>query len=136
MKMSNGKTLIILATMHTFVCISPLGFASQFSRFAGNYFFKINEGLSGFPILEGEMEYESFGVFWFFLFGLLLIPQGILVGEIEKKLGFIPKSFAYSYLIIVLIGSYMIPFSGITFLMLPHAAYMIWLVEKKRFANI
>ncbi|WP_366511935.1 DUF6463 family protein [Maribacter sp.] len=72
------------------------------------------------------MNYENFAAFWFFYFGLLLIPIGILLGYVEKTSGQIPKSFIWAYLIVVLVGVYMIPFSGMTLLMLPHSLYMLF----------
>jgi len=71
------------------------------------------------------MNYENFASFWFVYFGLLLIPIGILVNYIENNNFELPKSFIISYLIVVLIGAFMIPFSGMTFLMLPHALFML-----------
>jgi hypothetical protein len=93
--------------------------------FSERLFFKISDGLSEFPILDGKMNYENFAAFWFFYFGLILIPVGLLVDHVEKSTGKIPDSFTWSYLIVVLVGSFMIPFSGMTFLMLPHALYML-----------
>ncbi len=76
------------------------------------------------------MNHENFAAFWFFYYGLLLIPLGMVVGYVEKTRGQIPKNFIYTYLIVVLLGAFMIPFSGMTFLMLPHAIYM--LVQRKK----
>ena len=50
---------------------------------------------------------------------------GIIVHSIEKNKGIIPYSFTISYLIVVMIGCYMVPNSGMTFFMLPHAIYML-----------
>ncbi len=112
--------------IHPLLGISPFAFGKQFAEFADKFFFKISEGLLEFPLLNGQMNYENFAAFWFFYFGLLLIPIGIMVGYVEKTSGQIPKNFIWSYLIVVLIGVYMIPLSGMTFLMLPHALYMLY----------
>ena len=125
MKITNGKILIFFGIIHPLLGISPFAFGKQFSGFAGKFFFKISEGLFEFPLLNGQMNYENFAAFWFFYYGLLLIPLGILVGYVEKTNGQIPKNFISTYLIIVLLGVFMIPFSGMTFLMLPHAIYML-----------
>lgn len=125
-KITNGKILIFFGIIHPLLGISPFAFGKQFSGFADKYFFKISEGLYEFPLLNGQMAYENFAAFWFFYFGLLLIPLGILVNYIDKTSGRIPKNFIWAYLIVVLVGVYMIPFSGMTFLMLPHAIYMLF----------
>lgn len=125
MKIKNGKILIFFGIIHPLLAISPFAFGEQFSGFADTYFFKISEGLVEFPLLNGQMNHANFAAFWFFYFGVLLIPLGILLNEIEKENKPIPPKFIWSYLIVVLIGVYMIPFSGMTFLMLPHAIYML-----------
>jgi len=125
MKTRNGIILICTGVAHFLLGVSPFAFGAQFSEFSKKYFFKISEGLSEFPLLNGEMNYENFASFWFVYFGLLLIPLGILVNYIENNNFELPKSFVISYLIVVLIGAFMIPFSGMTFLMLPHALFML-----------
>ena len=124
-KIINGKILVFFGVIHALLGISPFAFGKQFSEFTNKFFFKISEGLFEFPLLNGQMNYENFAAFWFFYFGLLLIPLGILVDYVEKTSGRIPKKFIWVYLIVVLVGVYMIPFSGMTFLMLPHAMYML-----------
>jgi hypothetical protein len=124
MKLTNGKTILYTGIAHFLLGISPFAFGKQFLVFAEKLFFKISEGLFEFPLLNGQMNYEHFAAFWFVYFGLLLIPIGFLVDFIEITTGNIPSKFIWSYLIIVLVGVYMIPFSGMTFLMLPHAIYM------------
>lgn len=130
MKISNGKVLIIFGIIHPLLGVSPFAFGKQFSGFARKFFFKISKGLLEFPLLNGQMNYENFAAFWFFYFGLLLIPVGILVNYVEKENGLIPRSFLWAYLIVVLVGVYMIPFSGMTILMLPHALYMLYQASK------
>jgi len=130
---TNGKILVFFGIIHPLLGISPFAFGEQFAGFAGQFFFKISEGLFEFPLLNGQMQYDNFAAFWFFYFGILLIPLGLLVHYVEKKTGSLPKNFVWAYLIIVLIGVYMIPFSGMTFLMLPHAIYM--LVQQRKLHN-
>ncbi len=124
MKLINGKILIYTGIAHFLLGVSPFAFGKQFLEFSKTYFFKISEGLFEFPLLNGIMNYENFASFWFVYFGVLIIPIGILVDFIEKNNKIVPKKFILVYLIVVLIGVYMIPFSGMTFLMLPHAIYM------------
>lgn len=134
MKTTQGNLMILLGIMHSLLSISPFAFGSQFSGFSESFFFQISSGLFEFPLLNGQMNYENFAAFWFFYFGLLLIPLGILISHIEKTTGLLPSSFLWIYLIIILIGIYMIPFSGMTFLMLPHAIYMLR-INKKLISN-
>jgi len=125
MKITNGKILVLFGFAHALLGISPFAFGKQFASFSSHCFFKISDGLFEFPLLNGQMNYENFAAFWFFYYGLLLIPLGVLVNHIENTTMLIPRKFVYSYLVIVLIGVFMIPFSGMTFLMLPHAIYML-----------
>jgi len=125
MKITNGKFLIYTGIAHILLGISPFAFGKQFLAFSEKYFFKISDGLSEFPLLNGEMNYENFSAFWFVYFGVLFIPLGYLLDYIETENKIIPKKFIWSYLIFNLIGSYMIPFSGMLLLTLPHSLYML-----------
>ncbi len=125
MKITNGKVLVFFGIIHPLLGVSPFAFGKQFSSFAKKMFFKISDGLLEFPLFNGQMNFENFAAFWFFYFGLLLIPLGILLHHIEKQNNQIPKPFVWSYLIVVIVGVFMIPFSGMTLFMLPHALYML-----------
>ncbi|WP_272151443.1 DUF6463 family protein [Tenacibaculum aiptasiae] len=124
MKLTNGNIITLTGIAHLLLGVSPFAFGKQFAEFANTFFFKISEGLFEFPLLNGQMNYENFAAFWFVYYGMLLIPLGILANHIEKTNGILPKNFINTYLIVVLIGVFMIPFSGMTFIMLPHAIYM------------
>lgn len=130
MKITNGRILTFLGIIHSLLGVSPFAFGKQFAEFSDRFFFNISEGLLEFPLLNGQMNYENFAAFWFFYFGLLLIPMGILVNYVENVNGQIPKEFIWVYLIVVLVGVFMIPLSGMTVLMLPHALYMLYGSEK------
>ena len=130
MKITNGKVLIFFGIIHPLLGISPFAFGKQFLAFSQTLFFKISDGLLEFPLLNGQMNYENFAAFWFFYFGILLIPIGILVDFVETNHGFLPRNFILAYLLVVLIGVYMIPFSGMTIFMLPHAIYMLLQANK------
>ena len=125
MKITNGKILIFFGIIHPLLAISPFAFGKQFAGFAQKYFFKISDGLFEFPLLNGQMNYSNFAAFWFFYCGILLIPIGVLLNDVEKQTKQIPRSFIWSFLIVVLVGVYMIPFSRMTFFMLPHAVFML-----------
>jgi hypothetical protein len=126
MKLTNGNILVITGIMHALFAVLPIAFGKQFLVFSEHYFFKVSSGLSEFPLLNGQMMYENFAAFWFFYFGILIIPIGILVRHLGLKEISIPLNFIIVYLIVVLIGVYMIPFSGRTIFMLPHAIFMLW----------
>ena len=130
-KISNGILLIVIGIVHTQLVLSPDGCGNQFSEFAKTYFYKISDGMNELPAISGKTDFESFAAFWFFYFGILIIPLGFLVHSIEKEKRKLPLSFTISYLIVVVIGSYIIPNSGMALIMLPHAIYML-LIEPIR----
>ncbi len=123
-KITNGTMLIIIGFMHTSYALSGDGFGKQFAEFSKSGFFKISKGAEVLPAAMNSSDLLSGLAFWFFYFGILLIPIGLLVHSLEKEKRALPHSFTVSYLIVVIIGCYMIPNSGITFFMLPHAIYM------------
>ena len=124
-KLTNGILLIIIGLLHTQLVLSPDGCRRQFMNFSGTCFYKICGGLDELPMVAGKTNVEVLAVFWFFYFGIFLIPLGLLVHSIEKENRTLPHYFTISYLLFVLIGCYMIPNSGMTFIMLPHAIYML-----------
>ena len=125
MKITNGKIILFTGFMHSLFGVLPIAYGEQFKVFSKSFFFKISDGLAEFPLFNGQMNHETFSAFWFFYFGLAIIPLGILVRYLEKQNLQIPLNFIWSYLIITLIGVYMIPFSGMSIFMLPHAIYML-----------
>lgn len=140
-KITNGVLLILIAILHTTLAISSEGGGQQFLNASKSYFYRINEGKNALPIESlGKTDLEMLTFFWFFYFGLLLIPLGLLIHSIERKKEILPYTFTVSYLIFILSGSYMIPNSGMTVIMLPHAIYMLITnyikIQKKRHSNI
>jgi len=123
-KITNGMLLIFIGFLHTFFGISNDAFGVQFQRFSQTHFYKISCGLDELPAKVGITNFETFAAFWFFYFGILIIPLGLLVHSFEKNNRIIPHSFTITYLIVVLIGCYMVPNSGISFIMFPHAIYI------------
>ena len=124
-KITNGILLIVIGVMHIQFVLSSGAFGKQFSKFSESYFFRISDGMNELPATLRKTNFENFAAFWFFYFGILIIPLGLLVHSIEKDKKILPHSFTIGYLIMVLIGCYMIPNSGMTFFMLPHAIYML-----------
>jgi succinate-acetate transporter protein len=129
--------LIVIGMLHTKLVVSSDGCGKQFMKFSESYFFKICGGLNELPATVGKTNFEVFASFWFFYFGIFLIPLGLLVHSIEKEKRILPHYFTISYLIFVLIGCYMVPNSGMTLIMLPHAIYMLlsnYIKARKRMA--
>jgi len=124
-KITNGVLLIIIGVLHTRMAVTAEGGGKQFTEAANSYFFRISGGMDDLPIVPGQAGLDMLAFFWFFYFGLFLIPLGLLIHSIESKKGMLPYSFTISYLIFVIIGSYMIPNSGMTVIMLPQAIYML-----------
>lgn len=122
---TNGILLIFIGVMHSKFAFSPDGLRNQLLKYSETYFFKISTGLDELPGETGKTDFETFAAFWFMYFGIALIPLGLLVHSIEKSGRILPHYFTVSYLIFVLLGCYMIPNSGMTFIMLPHAIYML-----------
>lgn len=107
-----------VGVIHT--ALTPVVYPEQFKSFAGKFFFMINGGF-----METQVNYETFAAFWCLYFGILLFPLGALLDSIEKKSIAVPKPFIWTYLAVILIGVYMIPYGGMTIFMLPHAIYML-----------
>jgi hypothetical protein len=111
--------------MHSLFGITPWVFGQTLFEFRNSFFFNINKGLTDFPLFGGTIQSKEFAAFWFVYFGLALIPLGLLLKHFTKFTGYIPQEFAIAYLAVVLIGVYMIPFSGMTIIMLPHTLWML-----------
>ena len=122
-RITNGIILVILGVMHTQYAMSS--FSKQFLKFSETYFFNISRGMDELPAEPGKTNFETFAAFWFFYWGIIIIPIGLLVHSVEKDKRVLPHYFTISYLIVIIIGSYMVPKSGMTFFMLPHAIYML-----------
>ena len=118
MKITNGKIIIAIGVIHT--VLTPVYYWKQYKSFAQQFFFKINDGF-----MATSVDYETFAAFWCLYFGLLLFPLGILLDSVERIAVKIPTPFIISYLVIILIGVYMIPFGGMTVFMLPHVVFML-----------
>lgn len=121
-KMTNGIVVILIALLHTQCALSPDMFGKKFLEFSKTYFFKIIDVPDDF---KQGIDFVDFSAFWFFYFGILLIPIGLIIHHIEREKRVLPLSFTISYLTVVLVGSYMIPESGMTYFALPHALFML-----------
>ncbi len=124
-KITNGILIVIIGMMHTQFALSAEGFGKQFGEFSRSNFFNLFHDVEKIRATAGRELFESFSAFWFFYFGILLIPLGLLILSVERRYKILPHSFTISYLIFVMIGCYMMPESGMTYFMLPHAIYML-----------
>jgi len=130
-KRIHGRLLMITGIIHVLLVIMPEVFGEQFYQFSKVLFFNINNGLLDFPLFGGNIKNEDFAAFWFFYAGPLMFMYGHLLDSYEKKNGHIEKNISIVFIIVSLIGSYMIPLSGMTFLLLPQGIYM-YLRSSKR----
>lgn len=127
---TNGVLLIAIGLLHTQFALSSDGFGWQFKEFAEKHFFEISKGGAQLPLFSlSKPEMDAACAFWFFYFGMILMPLGLLVHAIEREARRLPVSFLASYMLVVLIGCYMMPNSGMSFIMLPHAIYM-WFTNR------
>ncbi len=124
-KRIHGKLLIVTGVVHILVSLLPGVFGEQLLEFANNGFFNISKGIAAFPLCGGTLHYDKFAAFWFFYMGPLLLMYGHLIDTVEQINGNIPRQAAVNLLIVSFIGTYMIPFSGMTILLIPQAIYML-----------
>ncbi|MEW6664284.1 MAG: DUF6463 family protein [Thermodesulfobacteriota bacterium] len=131
MKMKNeykrihGRLLLITGILHLIVTLLPGIFGKQILDFASHGFFNINKGLLAFPLFGGTLDNESFSAFWFFYMVPIMLMLGHLIDNLEQINGFVPRQTAIHFLIVSLIGAYMVPISGMTFFLVPQAVYML-----------
>lgn len=121
---TNGLAIILLGLVHA-QFVATFAFPEEFARFKESNFYKISMGMAELPAAEGKTDFPGFSAFWFLYFGIFMIPLGVIVHSIERKGQVLAHSFTISYLLIVALGAYMIPNSGITRFMLPHAVFML-----------
>jgi len=131
MKITNGKIITGIGIIHTVLTLTLPVYQKQFTGFLHHWFFSISGGPLDTPETMGSAYYENFAAFWCLYFGLFLFPLGVLLDSIEKRGIVIPKAFIVTYLIITLIGVYMIPLSGMTVFFLPHSIYMLVKTRKE-----
>ncbi|MCU0848457.1 MAG: DUF6463 family protein [Spirochaetes bacterium] len=125
MKRIHGRLLIATGVIHLICTFLPGVFGRQFAAFSRTAFFSISEGILSFPMFGGSIDYEAFAAFWFFYAGPFIIGCGLLVDRIEKLEGRLPLYLSAFITAVTLIGSYMIPASGMTVIMIPQCVYML-----------
>jgi len=129
-KRIHGRLLMVTGVVHVLVVMLPGVFGKQFYEFAKQYFFNINNGLLDFPLFGGEMNNQDFAAFWFFYAGPLMFMYGQVLDSYERVNGYLEKNIALVFLFVACLGAYMIPLSGMTFLLIPQGVYM-YLRSKK-----
>lgn len=77
------------------------------------------------------MQPDRNATFWFLFSGFALMLMGLLVLELRR----VPKTFAWSLLVLSLIGVILMPASGF-WLVLAQAVYMLRLGARKQLAHI
>lgn len=65
-------------------------------------------------------------IFWFLFSGFLLIMLGQMVTHYNHP---VPKEFSWSLLVLSVLGSFMMPVSGL-WLLIPQALYLLWPSKK------
>ncbi len=110
---------------HILLAILPGVFGDQFLQFSHSGFFNISSGAADFSFFGGSLNYEEFAAFWFFYAGPIMFIYGQVVDRIERSEGGVPSAIAKGFLVVSLIGAYMVPLSGMTFVLLPQAIWMV-----------
>lgn len=123
-KRIHGRLLMATGIAHVMLAILPGVFGEQFYLFANNALFNVSGGLADLPIIGGTMHFEEFSAFWFFYAGPVMFMYGHVIDEIEKLNGCVSRRISRVFLIVSAIGAYMVPLSGMTFLLIPQGIYM------------
>jgi len=123
-KKIHGRLLMVTGIIHVLLVITPGVYGDQFYQFMDSIFFNINDGLADFPIIGGTLHHKEFAAFWFFYAGPLTFIYGYLLNEVEKIHGCVPVNQSIAFIIISSVGAYMIPLSGMMFVLIPQGIYM------------
>ncbi len=111
MKNWKGNSVVIISILHTLFAISNFG--SIYLDMIKNGFF--NSATTASSSLAA----------WFFLFGILMLPLGILIRNFEYKAVPIPLSVVVSLLLLVILGAVVMPVSGF-WLLFPPVLVMLY----------
>lgn len=117
---------------HVMLAIFPGVFGDQFVYFSRSWFFNVSSGAADFPFLGGTINYVEFAAFWFFYAGPVMFLYGQAIDRIEKSEGFVPPAIAKTFMAVSVIGAYMVPLSGMTFVLIPQGIYMYVRSVKRR----
>lgn len=74
--------------------------------------------------VSGQLDLAQMLLFWFFAFGVALIPLGLLVHHLERSGQRVPQMIAAALVGLALLGGLFIPASGFWLALLP--AWNIW----------
>jgi hypothetical protein len=133
-KRIHGRLLMATGFIHILFVLIPGVYGETFYQFMSSSFFNINDGLADFPFIGGTLNHKDFTAFWFFYAGALIFMYGYLLDELEAIHGYVPINQSIAYLIVSGIGAYMIPLSGMTFILMPQGIYMY--LRAKKVVNV
>lgn len=128
MKMNNirihGRLLMATGIAHVILTIMPGVFGDQFSDFSHSWFFNVSSGAADFSFFGGTLNYVQFASFWFFYAGPIMFLYGQAIDRIEESQGYVPLSIVNTFMAVSAVGAYMVPLSGMTFVLIPQGIYM------------
>ena len=105
MKNWKGVWIIAVSIMHTL--------------FALNGFNPVYQKMLSDGVIGSVNSLESGLAAWFFLFGILMFALGLMIYFYEKQAHQIPKSIAFTLLVLTVLGAAMMPVSGFWLLFPP-----------------
>ncbi|PLA73798.1 hypothetical protein CYQ88_09255 [Hydrogenovibrio sp. SC-1] len=120
----HGRLLMATGIAHVILAILPGVFGDQFLDFSRSWFFNISSGAADFSFFDGTLNYVEFAAFWFFYAGPIMFLYGQAIDRIEKSEGYVSLTIAKTFIAVSLVGAYMVPLSGMTFVLLPQGIYM------------
>jgi hypothetical protein len=129
-KRVHGRLLMATGAIHMIFVFLPGVYGETFYQFMSSGFFNISNGLVTFPLVGGALNHKDFAAFWFFYAGPLIFMYGYVLDELEVIHGFVPINQSIAFLIVSGIGAYMIPLSGMTFILIPQGIYMYLRTKK------
>lgn len=109
---------------HVILAILPGVFGDQFLTFSRSWFFNVSSGAADFSFLGGAINHVEFAAFWFFYAGPVMFLYGQAIDRIEISEGCVPQGIAKTFIAVSVIGAYMVPLSGMTFVLIPQGIYM------------
>jgi hypothetical protein len=120
----HGRLLMVTGVAHVALSLMPGVFGEQFYQFASSVFFNVSSGAADFSFFGGSMKYEEFAAFWFFYAGPMMFLFGMSIDQLERLQGNVAASISSAFLVVSCIGAYMVPFSGMTFVLIPQGLFM------------
>lgn len=120
---------------HVLLALLPGVFGEQFAEFAGSGFFNVSSGAADFTLFGGTLNYVEFAAFWFFYAGPVMFLYGQVIDRVERTEGYVPTNIAITFTAVSFVGAYMVPLSGMTFVLIPQGVYMYVRSLKRRMSR-